>query len=78
MPASRPDEQRDADAEQPQPGHHRGAVAGHGIVGPGGRDEHRPGPVGQGQRGEHDAADHHAATRNTTSRVTSLVVNTER
>ena len=53
------DERGHADADQPQPGHHRGAVAGHRIVGAAGRNEHRPGAVRQGERGEHDAAHHH-------------------
>ena len=66
------DERGNADAEQPQSRHHRGAVARDRIVGSGGRDEHRPGPVGQRQRREHDGADQQRRpTRNTTSRVTS-------
>ncbi len=52
----RPDDHRDADADQLQPGHHRGAVARDGIVGSVGRDEHRPGAVGQREGCEHDRA----------------------
>ncbi len=50
---------RNADADEPQPGHHRGAVAGDRIVGTGGRHEHRPAAVRQRQPGEHDRADEH-------------------
>ena len=54
------DKRRHADADQPQPGHHRSAVAGHRIIGTVGRDEHRPGAVCEGERGEHDGAHQHA------------------
>ncbi len=46
-----------ADAHQLQSRHHRGAVAGDGVVGPGCRDEHRPRPVRQRQRHEYDGTD---------------------
>ncbi len=72
------DEYRHADADQPQPGHHRGPVAGHRIVGSGRRDEHRPHAVRQSERGEDDGGHRRRATRKTTTRVTNFVVNTDR
>jgi hypothetical protein len=59
-PGDDADHHRDADAEQPQPLDDHRPVPGDRVLRAGDRHEHRPRPVGDGQRQRHQATDQQA------------------